>query len=557
MKQRKKANQHVITLSQTFFLGLALMILMTAVIMVLFYYVKQAGRNANSPEHQTAVAIRRLRKMGDGDYADLDELFDPERGVYFVIFDFDGKIIYSSSSDQSSDGDLSSEVFQYIPDSQDGSEFQIETFERDGETYYSVMQNQNRDGKKKLQKIYIFDSSGNLLIGSTSSLRGRMSEKLFRLVRNNTGEMLQKIQFTNRDGQQRYLIVHVSLDKNKNESKLGRLSILYHVCLALILLAALLITGFFIEHRVKDPILDLQKAIQKFSENQKHIDVESKGPAEIRTLTDAFNRMSAAIENEEKEQEKLRRQKDAILTDISHDLKTPITVMCGYIHALADGLIAPEEQKKYFDIIAGEADVLSDLIDTFGNYSKLNRAEYPINATPGDFGEFVRGFFAERYEAFRITECQVRVNIPEQEIIVNFDGLLMQRVLENIISNSLKYRTHAITLIVEMWEKKGAANLLLADTGDGIPASIKEDVFEPFVMEDQARAGRKSSGLGLSIVKKIIEMHEGTISLLSREEIRSLVQTGQIQDAPLPGFGACFLIRLPLTERESVNIKKH
>lgn len=538
----------MITLSGTFYLGLGLMILMTAVIMVLFYYVKQAGKNAYSPKHQTTVAIKRLQTMGDGDYAHLDALNDPDRGIYFDIFDPDGNEIYSASPDNSSSGDLSAEVLRWIPDSLEGSAFQIESFEQNGETYYSVMQHADRGDEKELQNIFIFDHAGNLQLGTTSSSQSRTSEDFFRFVRNNVGELLQKFQFTNADGQQRYLVVHLSLEKSKNDIAPDRLTLLYHIFLALILLVALLITSLFIGHRIKDPILDLQNAIHKFSENHRHIDVKSKGPAEIRALTDAFNQMSAAIENEEKEREKLRRQKNEMLTDISHDLKTPITIVNGYIHALDDGLIAPEDQKKYFRIIAGEADVLSGLIDSFSDYSRLNRAEYPINAVPGDLCEFVRGFFAERYEALQVINCSVLVNIPETEMIVNFDDRLMQRVLENIFSNSLKHRNQEITLTVEMWENNGTAHLFLADTGEGIPDELSEDIFEPFVMGDQCRTGGKSSGLGLSIVKKIIELHGGSISLLSREEIRILVRTGQIQNPPSHEFGACFLIKLPLVK---------
>lgn len=544
------------TISQVFLIGLALMILMTAIIMVLFYYVKQIGQNSFSPEHQTTLAVRHLRKMGDDDYADLDELNDPELGVYFDIFDPDGNEIFSASPDKNSGSDLSAETLLLIPDSLDSSAFQIESFERDGKTYYSVMQHVDQNNEKELQNIFVFDNSGNLLFGDTSFSQIKVSDGFFQLVQNSTGELLSKFQFTNRDGQQRYLVVHISLDRSKSESKPSRITILYHICLALILLAALLVNVFFVSHRVTDPILKLQNAIQKFSETHHHIDVKIRGPAEIHSLAEAYNQMSATIENDEEEQEKLRRQKDEMLSDISHDLKTPITVVSGYIHALADGLIDPEDQQKYFSIIASEADILSDLIDTFSDYSKLNRSEYPINATPQDLGEFVRGFFAERYEALLLNDCGVQVNIPEQDIIVNFDERLMQRVLENIFSNSMKHRTREITQIVEMWEKEGKVNLLLADTGDGIPESLKEKVFEPFVMGDRSRSGRKSSGLGLSIVKKIIELHGGTISLLSKEDIRILVSEGQIHDAPAPGFGACFLISLPLADCESSNIKK-
>ena len=557
MKHRKQANRHVITLSETFYLGLGLMILMTAVIMVLFYYVKQAGKNAYNPKRQAAIVIEQLRNMGDDDYAYLDALNDPDRGIYFDIFDPDGNEIFSASPDNRSSGDLSAEVLRWIPDSLDRTAFQIVSFEQNGETYYTVIQHAERDDEKELQNIFIFDHSGNLQFESTSSSQYQTAEEYYQFVRNNVGELIQKFQFTNGDGQQRYLVVHINMEKSTKDIKPNRLTLLYHTCLALILFTALLVTSLLIGHRVKDPILALQNAVQKFSENHQRIDVKSYGPAEIRALTDAFNQMSAAIENKEKEQEKLRRQKDEMLTDISHDLKTPITIVNGYIHALDDGLIAPEDQKKYFRIIAGEADVLSGLIDSFSDYSRLNRAEYPINAAPKDLGEFVRGFFAERYEALQIINCNVRVNIPEKEMIVNFDERLMQRALENMFTNSLKHRNQEITLIADMWETDDTAYLFFGDTGEGISDALREDIFEPFVMGDRSRAGGKSSGLGLSIVKKIIELHGGTITLLTRDETRILVMTGQIQDVPSQGFGACFLIKLPLAEYKTANIKKH
>lgn len=240
--------------------------------------------------------------------------------------------------------------------------------------------------------------------------------------------------------------------------------------------------------------------------------------ASIGVLTVLFSvYMGKKIKRQEKEVEAARQK---MLADISHDLRTPITVIQGYSKAIADDVVPEENVKKYLNTIYQKSNRLSELIGAFYDYSRLEHPEFQISPKEGDLTEYLRGYVAGKYEEFELAGYELDVDIPESPIVASFDHMELSRVFENIISNSVKHNQPPMTIYVslERLKEKHQVRIRIGDDGDGIPEELKEHLFEPFVVGDEARSSKHGTGLGLSVAKRITEAHGGNIRLLSSEE---------------------------------------
>jgi len=215
-------------------------------------------------------------------------------------------------------------------------------------------------------------------------------------------------------------------------------------------------------------------------------------------------------------QQEMLKEKTRILADISHDLKTPITAMQGYAKALMDGVVEQEQQQKYLVRLENKTEELNDLIHMFYMYNKLEHPDYQLNLQKIDIVEYVRSYLADKYEEIELQGFRLEVNLPEKEIFIKIDSLEMKRVLDNMIGNTMMHNEKGICIHVELKEGRDSIMLLLGDDGSGIPHTIRKKIFEPFVVGDEAR-GSKGSGLGMAVVKQIVEKHGGKVTLLESE----------------------------------------
>ena len=227
--------------------------------------------------------------------------------------------------------------------------------------------------------------------------------------------------------------------------------------------------------------------------------------------------MSARLYEAEQQQKKAEAEKQKMLADISHDLKTPITVIQGYAEAVNDGLVPEEEKKRYLRTICQKAAALTGLIEAFHTYSKLEHPEFRLNTSWQDLCEVLREQLAAKYDEVELAGFSLEAEIPETPLYAQLDVLQFQRAIENVLVNSLRHNVPGTRLLAVLTPpvKEGSfAQILLADSGCGIPAEIAPHIFEPFAIGDDARSSGHGSGLGLAISKKIMEAHGGTITLL-------------------------------------------
>lgn len=293
------------------------------------------------------------------------------------------------------------------------------------------------------------------------------------------------------------------------------------IYLLMIPLYMLAIVSFLLwmNKKIKKPLVKLNNAVDQLASGGKARLGEMEGPWEIRMIGSNMDRMADMLAESEADRKQLDDERQRLLADISHDLKTPITVISGYTKAIRDGKVPPEKVNSYLELIDSKADELNRLINSFHEYSKVEHPEFSINPEETDICEFMRGYLAERYDEINISGFSLNAMIPETPVWCSIDKYQMRRALDNIIYNSIKHNGLGTVIAVGVTEleeaeegKQGRVKIILADNGVGISKEEGESIFDPFVMGDKSRSGG-GSGLGLAITRRIVTAHGGTIKL--------------------------------------------
>lgn len=325
---------------------------------------------------------------------------------------------------------------------------------------------------------------------------------------------LTKYTYVNKNGENRTAIIK---SKKVNEEVLYEsFDKLNNISFGLFFIACIICTiifGLFLKKKVQKPLNKLNRAMQLLSEGKNNEEIIYSGPKEFVEICESFNVMVNKLESSELERNKLIKDKQSMLADISHDLKTPITTIQGYSKALADGVISPAEYEKYFNIIYSKANRLTELINIFYEYSKLEHPSFKLALEEVDLAEYLREYIAIKYEDILENGFSIEVDIPEKVMECKIDKVQFQRVLDNILGNAMKHNPVGTEIYVALSNEKGSYKIIIADNGVGIPQDIVNYIFSPFTVGDESRNTKQGSGLGLAITKTIVEMHNGTIKL--------------------------------------------
>lgn len=234
-----------------------------------------------------------------------------------------------------------------------------------------------------------------------------------------------------------------------------------------------------------------------------------------RIVTRKVNELEQKRIAKDKEYEQRR---NLLLSDVAHDIKTPITTVAGFSKALADGAVPKEQEKEYLDSIYKKSMKISELISLLFEYVKLDSEGYALHKTKTDLSEFLRECVANSYEEFEEKDMNLQMDIPEEAVETCIDRLQFERAVNNILSNTLKHNPEGTDVFVELACEKNEAKVRISDKGVHIEKDVAMHLFDPFVQGDASRTGSKGSGLGLSITKKVVEMHGGKIVLIQYQD---------------------------------------
>ncbi len=213
---------------------------------------------------------------------------------------------------------------------------------------------------------------------------------------------------------------------------------------------------------------------------------------------------------QEEEQKRARDQRrNLMLSDIAHDIKTPITTICGYSKALSEGVVDEKDRQAYLNAIYAKAMRMDELVTLLFEYVKLESEGFVLHKEPGDLAELTREMTALLYADFEDRGMELVLEIPEEKVPFEMDRLQLGRAVTNLLTNAVRYGKAGGRVLVRLQEYE----LTVADEGASIAPDFAAHIFEPFARGDKARSSKGGSGLGLGIAKKIVEMHGGRLLL--------------------------------------------
>ena len=307
-----------------------------------------------------------------------------------------------------------------------------------------------------------------------------------------------------------YIAVHY--EKNKLETEKNSILNCSYITLAMILALSLivLITFTFV---VYFPIRRIIHGADEYAAGNLNYKIPVESNDEIGYLAASMNYMAGELNNSGESQRKF-------ISNISHDFRSPLTSIKGYVEAMLDGTIPPEMQERYLNVVLSETNRLTKLtkglltlnnFDDKGTYLEL--ADFDINAIIRQTVETFRSLCWDKHISFQLT-------FEEESLYVNADVGKIQQVLYNLIDNAVKFSHPDSLIYISSLEKHGKVFVSVKDTGEGIAKDSLNKIWERFYKSDPSRGkDKKGTGLGLSIVKEIIQAHGENINVVSTQGV--------------------------------------
>ncbi len=323
--------------------------------------------------------------------------------------------------------------------------------------------------------------------------------------------LVKKVDFVFADQSQGsiFLVTHVNM--MLSESLLKSL----FFALLLVLLATSILLTAWIRKSVFLPLGELNDAMQKIADGNLRDAIKTEEKGEIGELYDNFERMRLRLGESAEEKAQSEQQSRELISNISHDLKTPITSIKGYVEGIMDGIAdSPEKMDKYIKTIYNKANDMDRLIDELTVYSQIDSNKIPYNfhkMAAADYFDDCAEEVGLDLEA-RGIEFHYENLVPEGTFMIA-DPEQLKRVINNIIHNSVKYSDKEKGVIsIRISDEDETICVEIADNGKGIPAADLKRIFERFYRTDASRNSQQGgSGIGLSIAKRVVEEHGGEI----------------------------------------------
>lgn len=319
------------------------------------------------------------------------------------------------------------------------------------------------------------------------------------------------------EGQQQYLFIIIDFEQEL---------LAFQTIIFLVLLLVLLIGSIFIalvSRYFVSSIQSVTNAAGQLATGDFTVRLKTNKKDEIGKLTKSFNQLATSLSNMEKVREDF-------VSNVSHEIQSPLTSIKGYTRALKDGLVAAEEQKEYLEVIYQETDRLSRLSDNLLKMASLDSEHHPYHPDHYRLDEQLRRAVLATEPLWQEKEMKMELRLTQQRIYADQD--LFEQVWLNLITNAIKYSERFGKVIIDLDREDMNVKVKITDEGIGIPKEELPYIFDRFYKVDKARSSEtKGNGLGLSIVKKIVTLHQASIDVESKIE-----------------EGSCFIVTIPYTE---------
>ena len=320
-----------------------------------------------------------------------------------------------------------------------------------------------------------------------------------------------------------YLVMHTSMQELYTEKE-AILNIVYLTLAILLVISfiALLFVGYIIYH----PMKKITKAASEYAAGNLDYQVELDTEDEFGRLANSMNFMA-------KELNEMETYEKKFIANISHDFRSPLTSIKGYVEAMMDGTIPIEFQEKYFNIVLFETDRLKKLTEELLVLNSFGSKRGMLEITTFDINAIIKTTAASFEGRCRDRKISIDLLFESWHEPVKADMSKIQQVLYNLIDNAIKFSNDNSTIEVETTVKHEKVFVSVKDHGSGIPKEHQKKIWERFYKSDSSRGkDKRGTGLGLAIVKEIIQAHNENINVISTE-----------------GVGTEFIFTLPLSEK--------
>lgn len=260
-------------------------------------------------------------------------------------------------------------------------------------------------------------------------------------------------------------------------------------------------------------IEELAAGLRVISTGNLDFRVVSKGSDELASFADNINSMAEELKCKIEEERKAEKTKNELITNISHDLRTPLTSIMGYLKLVGDKKYEDDKQlEDYINIAYGKSEKLKTLIDDLFEYTKISNQGIRLNITDVNINELMEQLIEELVPAGEENGLEFVKQILHEKMIVRVDADLIARVFENLLMNAVRYSYKPGKILVRIYRQQDKALLCIENNGDPIPLEELPNLFNRFYRLEKSRSsGTGGSGLGLAIAKNIVDLHHGDI----------------------------------------------
>ncbi len=307
-----------------------------------------------------------------------------------------------------------------------------------------------------------------------------------------------------------YLLIHKPLSILK--TTLNTLAKTVYITVAVIfILSFIFLIGFhFFVYR---PLRQITEAATQYASGNLTYEIPVYTQDEMGYLSASLNYMAEHLQDMEEYQKK-------IVANVSHDFRSPLTSIRGYVEAIADGTIPPELHEKYLRIILFETERLTDLTKDLLTLNEFDRNELILDRAEFDLQQMIKDTAASFEGTCTNKHISIELLLLPGTVIVYADRRKIQQVLYNLIDNAIKFSSNDSTVTIETSEKGGKIYTSVKDSGIGIPRKELNKIWERFYKSDLSRGkDKKGTGLGLAIVKEAIQAHDEYINVISTEGV--------------------------------------
>lgn len=437
-------------------------------------------------------------------------------GSNFAVYDADLKLLYTSNKNISDN--LKEEDINFISNNANNiyydmislkDEFGNLVYELYENTYDEDTSSEITTGYAKLNSDYEI-ISGNLFKKYTS-FTPRQLELIRGIYSNN--ESIEKYDYETNDNQSRILVfVSPNFTLDTYNDVVNKSKMVWIIGIPLMVIMVLTSSWLFMR-KMKKNLNTLSMAICGYQDGDK-LDITTNNlPKEFKEITDSFNELMIRLNKALAEKNQMYQERQRIIADVSHDLKTPLTVIQGYSKAFIDELVPNDKKKQYMYAIYNKSIIAVSQLESLFSYINMEHPEYKLNPEKIDINSKTKDYLAEKYNEIELNKFNLEVDIPDNEVYVNIDFDAFKRVYDNLISNTMKYNKAGVTIYFQITTDKNYVYITIGDNGIGVADNIKNTIFDAFVTSNEARTSGKGCGLGMAIVKRLVELNAGNIEL--------------------------------------------